>query len=391
VSSGLNDPAWSPDGKAIVVMALQPGNALSGLVSIDLASGKQQLFFTSNDSIVQRPEWMRDREGLVALANLSRNQIIFVSYPDGKSHPVTRDTNNYSDPSLATDGKQLATVLSENHFNLFVLPATSLATGQSRQLTSGTQLYRFSWLSGSQIVRDSQSGLSLLNTESGSSTPLAAPEDSLAAAGSACGDGRYIVFTSVFGQGNKVLNTWRMDANGGNFKQVSTGKVDQVPTCSPDGRWVLYEDVATGSHLMKVPIDGGNAERLSEELVADFDISPDSKTAISATFGHLDEHVEKLTLTAIDSNQVLKTLKFQRPRSGPIRFSHDGKSVVYPVRTAGVDNLWSQPLDDSPGKQITQFPAEHIIDFHWSPDGSQLGLIRGHTDSDVVLIRDMQQ
>jgi hypothetical protein len=59
-------------------------------------------------------------------------------------------------------------------------------------------------------------------------------------------------------------------------------------------------------------------------------------------------------------------------------------------RTAGVDNLRSQPLDGSPGKQITQFPAEHILDFHWSPDGSQLGLIRGHTDSDVVLIRDMQ-
>jgi Tol biopolymer transport system component len=233
--------------------------------------------------------------------------------------------------------------------------------------------------------------LSVLNVETGNSTSLSAPPDTLAAAGAACGDGHYIVFTSIFGQGSKVLNTWRMDANGGNFKQLSTGKIDQSPACSPDGRWVLYRDNASGSHLMKVPIDGGRAELLSQELVAEYDISPDGKTVIAATFGHLDEHVEKLTLTAIDSNQVLKSFAFQRPRSGPIRFSHDGKALVYPVRIAGVDNLWAQPLDGSPGKQITQFNSEQMIDFHWSPDGSQLGLIRGHTDSDVVLIRDMQQ
>ncbi|HTZ58394.1 MAG TPA: protein kinase [Acidobacteriaceae bacterium] len=391
VSGGYNDPAWSPDGKTIVSMALQPGNALSGLVAIDVGSAKQRVFFTSNDRIVQRPDWMRDGNGLVALAGLSNNQIIFVSYPDGKSHPVTRDTNNYSDPSLAADGKEMATVLSEGHPNLFVMPSTPSGTAPARQLTSGTLLSHLSWLGNSQIVRDSPSGLSILNTQSGATTPLSSPDGSFAATGSACGDGRYIVFTSIFGQGNKVLNTWRMDASGGNFKQLSMGKVDQVPVCSPDGRWVLYEDVATGSHLMKVPIDGGNAERMSEELVADFDISPDGKTVISATFGHLDEHIEKLTLTAIDSDQVLKTFKFEHPRDGSIRFSPDGKDVVYPVRTSGVDNLWSQPLDGSPGKQITQFSAEHILDFRWSPDGSQLGLIRGHTDSDVVLIRDMQQ
>ena len=390
-SSRLDDPAWSPDGKTIVGTALQPGNALSGLVAIDVASVKQTLFFTTNDYILQRPEWMRDRHGLVALAAFINNQIIFVSYPDGKSHPITRDTNNYSDPSLAADGRELATVLSEGHPNLFVMPATYTGTAQLRQLSSGTLLNRFSWLSNSQIVRDSQSGLSVLTTESGNTVPLSAPDGTLATAPSACGDGRYIVFLSVFGKGSKVLNTWRMDANGGNFKQLSTGKLDQLPVCSSDGRWVLYQDNASGSpHLMKVPIDGGNAEKLIEELVADFDVSPDGKTVISATFGHQDEHVEKLTLASIDSNQVLKNLSFQHPRSGPIRFSPDGKAVVYPVSAGGVDNLWSQPLDGSAGKQITQFSAEHILDFHWSPDGKQLGLIRGHTDSDVVLIRDMQ-
>jgi Tol biopolymer transport system component len=161
--------------------------------------------------------------------------------------------------------------------------------------------------------------------------------------------------------------------------------------CSPDGRWAVYEDGASGGHLMKVSIDGGKAERISDELAANgFDISPDSRTIAFAAFGHLDEQIEKLTLVSADSEQVLQTLNFERPRTGPIRFSRDGKAVVYPFRHGGVDDLRLQPLDGSAGKQITDFKSEHIIDFHWSFDGSQLGLIRGHTDSDVVLIREAQ-
>jgi Tol biopolymer transport system component len=199
-----------------------------------------------------------------------------------------------------------------------------------------------------------------------------------------------VVFSSAVTKADKVINIWRMDASGGNLKQLSNGKVDQLPICSPDGRWVIYEDAVNGNRLMKVPIDGGKAEKISDQLAAAFDIAPDSKTIAVAAFGHLGEHVEMLVLTSMDSNQTLKTLQFERPRTGPVRFSHDGKSVVYSFRHGGVDDLWSQPLDGSPGKQVTDFKSEHINDFHWSFDGSKLGVIRGHTDSDVVMIRDTQ-
>ena len=53
-----------------------------------------------------------------------------------------------------------------------------------------------------------------------------------------------------------------------------------------------------------------------------------------------------------------------------------------------MDNLWLQPLDGSPGHQITNFPTEHIVNFHFSPDGKSLGILRDHLDSDVVLLRE---
>lgn len=97
---------------------------------------------------------------------------------------------------------------------------------------------------------------------------------------------------------------------------------------------------------------------------------------------------QQLALVPVDSPQNTKLLDLQRPIQGIPRFTQNGDAVVYPVRDQDADNLWLQPLNGSPGKQITDFTSEHIWDFHWSFDGSKLGIVRGHTDSDVVLLEE---
>jgi hypothetical protein len=79
----------------------------------------------------------------------------------------------------------------------------------------------------------------------------------------------------------------------------------------------------------------------------------------------------------------------ERQRYGPVRFAPEGNAVVYPVGQGDVANLRRQTLDGKPGKQITNFSSELIGEsFAWSFDKSKLAVIRGHADSDVVLIRD---
>jgi Tol biopolymer transport system component len=92
----------------------------------------------------------------------------------------------------------------------------------------------------------------------------------------------------------------------------------------------------------------------------------------------------------VDSTQNAKLVEFQHPAQsfGAVRFTPDGKAVVYALADQDSANLWLQPLDGSPGKQITNFKSEQITDFHWSFDGSKLGMVRGHTDSDVVLLQE---
>ena len=392
MNQALGDPAWSPDGKTIVCTVVQPGDSIGGLVAIDPLTGKQRLFAESKWGLFARPLWLPDGSGLLAMSydketNFSRGRIVEISYPEGTTRVVTHDVSDYSDLSLAADGRALATVLQQNHYDLFAASASNLGSGQAEQLTSGAPLNDFSWTPDGQMILSQDFILNLFNVQTRSKTPLTSPQDGLAYQPFACANGRYVVFTLAFHGGAKASDIWRMDSGGGNLKQLSDGKLDNNAMCSPDGQWVFYTDTANGV-LTKVSLDGGKPERLSELPAGGFDISPDGKLAVFGTFAAPSSPKQVLALVPVDSPQNAKLLELQRPQAGSTRFTPDGKAVLYPFRDQDADNLWLQPLDGSPGKQITNFKSERFGNFLWSFDGKQLGFVRGHTDSDVVLLQE---
>jgi eukaryotic-like serine/threonine-protein kinase len=395
-NEGLFAPEWSPDGKTIVCVALHVGNVLQGLVAINVATGTRKVIFSNDQYLAGLTAWLPDGGGLLALttdqsSNFSRNQIGFVAYPDGKFTPITRDPNNYSSLSVAANGGVLTTVLNENRWNLSVMPAS--AEGPGRVLTSAGSSTNFTWTRDNQLIADQDNSLHQINVESGAKTPIPTEQGHGAGDPSACPDGRYVVFVLGFYGGTGNQSIWRVDSSGGNLKQLTNGKLDIYPVCSPDSRWVYYVDQQAEGKLTRVPIDGGTSQVIAavpvSSFLTSFDISSDGKQIVFPTLQHSGEHKEKLAVVQTDSGQtVLKD--FEHFRWGLLRLSRDGQAVVYPARENGVDNLWLQPLDGSQGKPVTNFKAEHIYDFHWSFDGKQLAIMRGHTESDVVLMRSQQ-
>jgi eukaryotic-like serine/threonine-protein kinase len=392
-SQGLYAPAWSPDGKTIMCGVTQPGDFPSGLMSVDAITGQQRLFQGFPDYLAY-PTWMPDGKGLLILngnrsSNYRRQQIALISYPEGRLNPVTRDTNNYSALSVASNGEVLATVLSESHWNLS-LTATASGGSDVREIDPAEPFTNFTWTHDGRLIDDKDGMLRWVNPGSGVKGVVATEQDSTSGDPSACSDGHYLVFDNSRFAGNGARNIWRVDSSGGNLKQLTNGKNDVFPVCSADGKWAYYLDSGTG-HVMRVPIDGGEARKVTDvPALQFFDISPDGGTVVFATIDHANGHEVNLALVATDTGKV-RELKFERETAGVIRFTRDGKGVAYVVRENGIDNLWQQPLDGSAGKQLTSFKSEHIFDFHWSPDGSTMALVRGHDDSDVVLVRNQRQ
>jgi eukaryotic-like serine/threonine-protein kinase len=394
-SQTLRNPAWSPDGTTILCAVLTPTeNAFSGLMAVDTQTGRQRLLLGSGDYF-DLLAWMPDGHGLLALAgdlssNYWRKQIIFVSYPEGKLSPVTRDTNNYSALSVSSNGQLLATVLSEGHWNLLVMPAASSGS-DARAIGLASTGTSFTWTRDGRLIDDRDGTLHWVSPDSGAKGVLVTEPDSASGDPSACSDGRYVVFLHGVRSGRGGYNVWRVDAGGGNLKQLSSGKFDvYYATCSPDARWAYYFD--SSGEIKRVPIDGGSPQKVTDLAnTGSFDISPDGSTIAFSTIDHADQHHLRLALVAADTGKVQKLLDFERQSANKVQFAPDGKAVVYAVRENGIDNLWRQPLDGSSGRFLTSFKSEQILEFHWSFDGSKLALVQGHQDSDAVLMRNQQQ
>jgi Tol biopolymer transport system component len=389
------DVAWSPDGKTIVMPLSQPGDALGGMDAIDAETGKRHPFLISKDLFFSKPVWLPDGSGLLALgvpAFSSQNQIVLISYPSGKVSPVTRDTNSYTDLSLAADGHALATVERQIHNTSYIVPGGA-SSSQARQLTmEGSPSYEVGWTRDGQLLMSvANTGVTLVNPDSGAKTPLFT-QNHFPGFARSCPDGHLVFMAGA--EGKIEAHIFRADADGGNIKELTSGKFDFLPACSTDSKAVLYMDA--DAKLNKVALEGGPSQQFPGYAnFARVAISPDGKLAAIVT-NRPGDTKEKLGLLSLDFSQPIRFVDFERPRAeyavmfgdGPVEFKRDGTGIIYPVRDGQTDNLWLQALDGSPGKQLTDFKSEYIRDFDYSFDGKQLAVIRGHREDDVVLIRE---
>jgi Tol biopolymer transport system component len=104
----------------------------------------------------------------------------------------------------------------------------------------------------------------------------------------------------------------------------------------------------------------------------------------------LHKHLNIVDLDA-GPNPTRRTLNPDPRVSGAVVFTPDQKAVAYPILENDVSNIWVQPLDGSPGHQITNFKFGTFRNFSWSPDGQSLAVIRDASQSDVVLLREVSQ
>jgi Tol biopolymer transport system component len=212
----------------------------------------------------------------------------------------------------------------------------------------------------------------------------------------ACGDGLRFVYSAR--NQSQGLSVWRADIDGGNSKQLSTGDLDILPACSPDGKFVLYSDASGAGRVMRVGIDGGTPTPLTKEFMQSPQVSPDNLT-MAAFYRPDPSKPPKIAIVGLEGGEIRsqydvpnETIAGSGDGGHKLEWTKDGKNVIYAVYKDEVATLWAQPIGATGApaaapKRIASFPAETQV---WavtiSPDGKQILYSSGINATDAVLI-----
>jgi Tol biopolymer transport system component len=389
-------PSWSPDGEVIIlrVPVVDAAGTYRQILAIHAKDGSKQPIGSKRWSSLGQFQWLSNGSGLILTASDeapgSPQQIWYLSYPVGEARKITNDLNDYVGVTLTADSRALATLQRDLTTSVWLIPVGD--EQRAAQVTSskydGSRGIAFT--PDGRVVYTSTIGANLgLSITDGKSSKQLTTDSSNYFDPAVSPDGRYVVFWSDrSGPGN----IWRIGIDGSDLKQLTKGAFDQVPSFSSDGKWVLYTAVENGRKLLRqVSIEGGDPIPVGKTIAATGLFSPDGKYLLAA-----DIDVKKMrwvqTIIPAGGGDPIRTfdnLPVVQRVSTNIRWSPNGRELTYVVTRAGVANIWSQPIDGGPARQLTDFKTGGIGYFDWSRDGKQLAITRFSFSSDIVLISDV--
>jgi serine/threonine protein kinase/Tol biopolymer transport system component len=389
-------PTWSPDGE-LIAAAVSNVTGPSHLFAFSVKGGKETDLTPAGQPFIARSQWLPDMSGLVVIAGTSpsESQVWLVSYPSLAARQITNDLDQHRDIGLSSLADKFVTVISSGLVNVWVVPngdvakAVQLPVGNLSFYGSGGNTV--AWTPDGRIVfasnESSTVDLWIMDADGNQRKQLTSNSGkNIGPVVSA--DGRYIVFTSTR---SGSVSVWRMDIDGRNPKQLSQGKGEAFPTISPDSKWVLYSTLgAAKPTVWKVSIEGGAPVELVSKTSINPTVSADGKFV---AYLFPDSHdsfapANRIAIIPFEGGESVKT--FSIPSGSRVytftQWSADGKEIFYTTTINNVTNLWSQPVDGSPAKQVTQFKDALMNGFAWTRDGKNLVCTRGIQLRDAILI-----
>ena len=401
--------AWSPDGQQIAYDVFKPGTAEGGIEAFDFATGVSRRLAIFADKAVYGLSWSPDGGVLLVLYSSRRavgllsGQIGWLAGTGGDLHVITRDVNGFESLSASADRKTLAMVQLRLTKNVYILPSVGTRSQIDQLPLDIHPINSVAWTDDGNLLVSNGAGLWKANSDGTNARQLIADPNALLGFPASCGR-RYLLFTWPFHGGDNSTTVWRANADGTAPVQMTNGKLDLFGICSSDEKWLYYVDAAA-RQIMRTPLDGsekpeplpGSSSFQGYPVAGPMALFAHGKTLAYPVF-QVEPKTQKVTkkVAFMDLNsaappklvEVRQDSLFEVYGDEGLRFTPDEKALVYEIRDKGVDNLWVQPLVGAAGHQITNFNADTIVSFNWSPDGKTLEVLRRHSESDVVLLQE---
>jgi len=363
-------------------------------IAVHVADGRQTPLTDKRWNYTRQVAWLADGSGILMNANdlfEVNSQLWHISFPGGVPQRIYNDLNRYEVVSLAKNSDTLVSVQVESRKNIYTVSPFE-EPRRVTQITKGTERDdgALTFTPDGKIVFVSQNGgsrdLWMMDADGGNQKQLTDDEPANRFP-SLTPDGRYIVFDSL-GRGGVI---WRMDSDGGNIKRLADR--GSTPHRSSDGKWVTYQQGQSAPSVWKVSIDGGQPVRITDKLTIRPAFSPDGKQ-IACFYKEESTSPWKIAIFPSEGGQPVKVFDRQVTVGKlffVLRWTPDGRAILFTDETGGVSNLWSQPVDGGKPAQVTDFKSDLIYTFDLSPDGRWLAITRGTVSGDVVMMSSLGQ
>jgi Tol biopolymer transport system component len=289
-------PVWSPDGNSLAFLRMDGGHAQYVVVPMGGGSERKVAEFTAaGDEAQLSPSvaWTKDGKSLVVV-QAGDNQLPGLAVVEIATGKVTRITNppqgteGDSCPAVSPDGAALAFVRNTDADGADIY-LSDLAGANPRRLTFDDHGIRgIAW------------------------TP----------------DGQDIVYSS-----NRVggWRLWRLPAYGGSPRDLPiAGQRAQYPAVAPAGNHMAFTD------------------------------SPSVSAIWRATLGSSETSTEERPLIRSSGNE-----------SSPM-YSPDGQKIANISDQTGTDEIWVSDADGANRVRVTNFNGPPMIRLRWSPDGKTI-------------------
>jgi hypothetical protein len=262
--SETNNPSWSAsnnlialgkpeEAKTASIMVLTPQGKLIKAFHLSLsvadvawAPGFSRLFFVGKGKSTGMQE-----------------QILFQPYPTGQPFKISNDLDIYSNLSVTAEGQSLVAAQTHRVATIYVADSPATLNGKidwrlvpiSNQQATG---YNISWTPGGKLLQQDETYHVYETAAEGTDRVDLLGSDEIALSPTSCGSDDIVVLTRLLD--NHKAGIWRLNVVTGELKRLTFGRAEQFPSCTPDGKWVVYQALlATDSvgHILKVSVDAG--------------------------------------------------------------------------------------------------------------------------------------
>lgn len=392
--------SWSPDGKLIAVPTLTRGVSYAGGIAvIEADSGKETPIVLSDKQVlrINRVEWMNDGKGLIFTQYTGmmgqRYQLRYVSYPSGEIRNVSNDLTSYEDLSLTADSKTLVSVQREYSMGIWLTPENDFSQVTQIETRTGKDDGErgLSWTKDGKIVYVSTEGgaqnIWRMDADGGNPKPLTTGYNGGKIVPTLAIGGDQIIF---LGEAHPGMNFFSMNSDGQNLKTVAKDNDFAFEEGSANENWIVFTTRGGGKNrIWKMSLTGGDAVKLTDIEASNPVISPDGKMV--AYFIRDKGQPLQLGVISIDGGTPLKT--FELPITtvvdAGISWNKNGDGILYVSTLGTTSNIWNQPLNGTKATSLTNFKEFQIAQFALNADGKRLAVARGSRNRDIVLIKNI--